>query len=107
MQIYCSYFVGWGTTSLHKSVLDGVHICYLFLIPSPLAVIHAIVSVAADASIFPGGPLPSSLFGVVVIVSILFHILNYREESCAPAIVCVSSRLTLGMCVLLRLLGWH
>ena len=67
---------------LHKLVLDFVYLFYPLLVLLPLTAIHVIVAVAADYSMYPIGPSPSSLFGVVVIGSIFFQPPNHREESC-------------------------
>ena len=82
MQIYCSYFSGWGKISLHKSVLDSVYLCYPLLILLPLTIIHAIVAVDVTVYKVPLGPLPSSLFGVVVLKSNLYRLPIHQEESC-------------------------
>ena len=82
MQIYCTYFVGWSTTSLHKLFLDCVYLFYLFLIQLPLTVIHDIVAVDADSSMCPVVPLIGSILGVVVLVSKLSQLLKYQEEYC-------------------------
>ena len=60
VQIYCRYFVRWGTTSLQRLVLDCVYLFYPFLILFPLTVIHTIVAVSNAASMCPVGPSPSS-----------------------------------------------
>ena len=93
-QIYCWYCVGLGTTSLQNSVLYFVYIFYPFLIPLPLTVILNIVSVVAAASRYPVVTTTSSIFGVVVLVSITSHPRNHLEGFCValslmPLIWCV------------------
>ena len=85
--IYCRYFVGLGTTSLQNSVLDCVYLFYPFLILLPLTVIHAIVFAVAAASMYPVGPSPGSLYGVVMLGYIPSQPHNHREESCVALLL--------------------
>ena len=82
VQIYCRYFVGWGTTILHHSFLDFVYLFYPFLIQLPLTAIRAIIDVVAAVSMYLVGPSPSLLFLIVVLGSIHYQPLTHREDSC-------------------------
>ena len=112
-QIYCWYFVEWGTTSSHYLVLYYINIFYLILISLPLTGILYIVVVVAAVLQVPCWSITQFAFRSYGARIHTFPSLEPSGRVLCCAFIdalgmgCDFYWLTLLMCVLLLLLGWH